>query len=167
MRILLRSDYAEMSQTAANLVAEQIRRKPHSVIAWPTGGTPRGMYANLVQRYRRGDIDFSQVISFNLDEYQIPRDHPQSYSSFMQQELFSKVNADPNNIHIPDGMTPNPEAHCRAYENQIREAGGIDLLILGIGTNGHVCFNEPTSSFASRTRKTVSCQSSRRHFVCS
>lgn len=123
------------------------------VLGLPTGGTVVDMYANLRLFYSSGDLDFSNIVTFNMDEYvNLPQDHPQSYHSYMRAHLFGAVNIPPQNVHILDGNAPLPAQECAAYEQAIRAAGGVDLFIGGVGRNGHLAFNEPGSSFASRTR---------------
>ena len=130
-----------------------MRRKPRCVLGLATGNTPQGTYAELIRMHREEGLDFAQVVTFNLDEYVgLGPDHPQSYRRFMQQNLFDQVNLHPGNTHIPDGMACDFEAYCEQYERQIRDVGGVDLQILGIGTDGHIAFNEPGSSLGSRTR---------------
>ena len=133
-----------MSKRAAKLVAAQVLLNPQSVLGLATGSTPVGMYNELISMYRAGELDFSQVKTFNLDEYYpIKRDNEQSYFKFMYKNLFSKINIDLYNIHFPDGETDNPVSECENYEKLIAQSGGIDLQILGIGQNGHIGFNEP------------------------
>lgn len=135
----------------AEMIAEAIRSKPESVLGLATGGTPVGTYRELVRMHREDGLDFSEVTSFNLDEYVgLGPDHPQSFRHFMQQHLFDHVNI--TNTHVPDGLASDIALHARAYEENIRIAGGIDLQILGIGSNGHIAFNEPGSAADSRTR---------------
>lgn len=124
------------------------------VLGLPTGGTVIDMYANLRLFYKAGKLDFSHIITFNMDEYvALPKDHPQSYHSYMQTNLFNAVNIRPENIHIPDGNAPDLQAECTAYEHALRDAGGVNLFIGGVGRNGHLAFNEPGSAFDSRTRE--------------
>ena len=119
----------------------------------PTGGTVTDMYANLRLFYQTGALDFSRFVTFNMDEYAgLLPEHPQSYHSYMQQHLFSGVNIPPQNRHLLNGMTQDPAAECAAYEESIRQAGGIKLFVGGVGRNGHIAFNEPGSEFTSRTR---------------
>lgn len=159
MDIIVKKDYEEMSRCAAEHIAALIRKKPNCVIGFATGATPRGTYRELVKMHKEEGLDFSNVITFNLDEYlglgmdlSKPYEMDQSYRRFMYEELFKHINIKEENIHIPDGLTKNPEEECKKYEEKIKEAGGIDLQILGIGGNGHWAFNEPGSSFDSRTR---------------
>jgi glucosamine-6-phosphate deaminase len=149
MEIIIQPDAESAADMAARIFAKLIESKPNAVLGLATGSTPLPLYRKLIA----AGLDWSGITSFNLDEYiGIGPDHPQSYHAFMQGNLFRHVNIQPGNIHIPDGMTSDPDAHCRAYEEKIRAAGGIDLQLLGIGTDGHIGFNEPASSLASRTR---------------
>lgn len=146
-------DYESVSRRAAEIVSNQIRRKPDSVLGFATGGTPLGLYNLLIDNHRESGLDFSKITTFNLDEYVGLRpEHPQSYHYFMWQNLFKHINVNPSNVYIPHGMADDVEYFCEWYEQQIEEAGGIDLQILGIGANGHLAFNEPGSSLGSRTR---------------
>lgn len=173
MRIVVLPGYETLSLEAGRIVAEAVQQKPGLVLGLPTGNTPLGMYAELVRRHRRrgnDGLDFSGVRTFNLDEYfGLPRDHPKSYHTYMHHHFFEHVNVLPANIHIPDGSSGiDPAAESTSYEQSIRGAGGIDLLIVGIGTNGHIAFNEPGSSFTSRTRLAAlapeTIAAARRHF---
>lgn len=142
-----------MGQQAANIVAQTLNSKPNAVLGLATGSTPLGLYRELVRLHREEGLDFSYVTTFNLDEYVgLGREHPQSYHNFMHENLFKHINIPPQNVHIPSGSTDNYEAFCAWYESRIVECGGIDLQILGIGSDGHIAFNEPTSSLGSRTR---------------
>jgi glucosamine-6-phosphate deaminase len=153
MEVIIKQDAAAGSHAAALVVARLVREKPGAVIGLATGSTPLMLYKELIRLHREEELDFSRVTTFNLDEYiGLPADHEQSYHRFMQDNLFSHINIKSENIHIPDGMTADVPAYCAAYEQEIIKAGGIDLQVLGIGSDGHVGFNEPTSSFASRTR---------------
>ena len=155
MRIIVCKNYEELSEKAANIVASQLTLKPDSVIGLATGSTPLGMYSKLAEMNKSGEIDFSDVISFNLDEYYpIKKDNSQSYDKFMKDNLFSKINIKPENTHIPNGEATDPIKECDEYERLIKENGGIDLQILGIGQNGHIGFNEPDASLSSRTHLT-------------
>jgi glucosamine-6-phosphate deaminase len=153
MEVLIRHDAEEASATAARLIARQIREKPDSVLGLATGSTPLRLYAMLVAMHKAGTLDFRHVTTFNLDEYVgLPPAHPASYHHFMGEHLFRHINLTPWRIHLPDGLTPDIPTHCAAYEAAIHAAGGIDLQLLGLGTDGHLGFNEPGSSLASRTR---------------
>jgi glucosamine-6-phosphate deaminase len=153
MEIIIKSTAVDAQLEAARMLRRQIQDKPASVLGLATGSTPIPVYAALVQMHERGELDFSRVVTFNLDEYVgLAPDHPCSYREYMRRHLFGKVNLVPQNIHFPDGLTQDVPAHCVAYEAAIARAGGIDLQLLGIGRDGHIGFNEPSSSLASRTR---------------
>ena len=153
MEVVIEADYEQMSKAAARQVARLLNAKPNAVLGMATGSTPLGVYRELVRMHRDDGLDFSQVTTFNLDEYVgLPVHHPQSYHYFMQENFFRHVNIPPQNIYIPSGTTSNYQAFCSWYEQRIRDSGGIDLQILGIGSDGHIAFNEPSSSLQSRTR---------------
>jgi glucosamine-6-phosphate deaminase len=153
MEVIVHKNYEQMSRQAADEVRQVLNAKPNAVLGMATGSTPLGLYQELVRLYQRGELDFSHVTTFNLDEYVgLPITHPQSYHHFMHENFFRHVNIPPQNIHIPSGTTSNFPAFCAWYEDRIRQAGGIDLQILGIGSDGHIAFNEPGSSLSSRTR---------------
>jgi len=155
MRVILCDNYEELSAQAAKLVASQIILKPDSVLGLATGSTPIGLYDNLVEMNKRGEIDFSGITTFNLDEYYpIKKENSQSYHYFMNEHLFSRINIDKENTHIPDGEAYLPEVECKNYEKLIKQHGGIDLQILGIGQNGHIGFNEPDINLNSGTHLT-------------
>ena len=155
MRVIVCDSYDEMSKKAARIVAGQINVKPNSVLGFATGSTPIGTYKSLIQMNIDGEIDFSEVISFNLDEYYpIKQDNHQSYRYFMDQNLFNHINIPMENTHIPNGETTNPKEECENYEKAISDSGGIDLQILGIGENGHIGFNEPDAKLDSFTHLT-------------
>lgn len=157
MLVILKRDDEEISLQAAQLIAAAVRKKPALVLGLATGSTMVGVYKQLIGLHQQGSLDFSRVITFNLDEYLgLPAAHPRSFHHFMHEHLFAHVNVSPGNIHVPDGtIRGNYDQYCASYEEAIRKAGGIDLQLLGIGRNGHVGFNEPTSSLASRTRLKV------------
>lgn len=153
MELIIQPNGEAASQAAARVVARLVREKPNAVIGLATGSTPLMLYRELIRLHKADGLDFSQVVTFNLDEYVgLEKEHPQSYHAFMWENLFSQINIKPENVHIPDGMAADIPAFCAGYEQAILDAGGIDLQVLGIGSDGHVGFNEPTSSFASRTR---------------
>jgi glucosamine-6-phosphate deaminase len=153
MEIIILPTAAEASEVAARLVARQVREKPSSVLGLATGSTPCKLYQLLARMHREDGLDFSKATTFNLDEYvNLDPTHPASYHQFMEENFFSHVNLVRKNVHIPDGMVADVPAHCAEYERAIRKAGGIDLQILGLGSDGHLGFNEPGSSLASRTR---------------
>jgi glucosamine-6-phosphate deaminase len=157
MLVILKRDDEEISRQAAQLIASAVRKKPALTLGLATGSTMVGVYKHLVTLHTQGALDFSRVVTFNLDEYLgLSAAHPQSFHYFMRENLFAHVNIDPRNIHIPDGTIPGDyDQYCASYEESIRKAGGIDLQLLGIGRNGHIGFNEPTSSIGSRTRLKV------------
>lgn len=153
MEIIIKKNDQAASAAAAKVIARLVQDKPNAVLGLATGSTPVMLYKELIQMHREEGLDFSEVSTFNLDEYVgLEKSHAQSYHTFMQDNLFSQINVKPKNIHIPDGTTRDIPAFCATYEMAIKNAGGIDLQILGIGSDGHVGFNEPTSSLASRTR---------------
>ena len=153
MEVVIEPDYQQMSKAAARRVVEVLNEKPNAVLGMATGSTPLGVYQELARLHKEEGLDFSQVSTFNLDEYVGLRvNHPQSYHNFMYENFFKHVNMAPQNIYIPSGTTSNYRAFCQWYEQRISDCGGIDLQILGIGTDGHIGFNEPTSSLSSRTR---------------
>jgi glucosamine-6-phosphate deaminase len=157
MLVFLGKDKEEISRQAAQLIASAVRRKPSFTLGLATGSTMIGVYQELVKLHKSGSLDFSRVTTFNLDEYLgLAPAHPQSFHYFMDEHFFLHVNINRSNIHIPDGtIRGNYDQHCSAYEDSIRKFGGIDLQLLGIGRNGHIGFNEPTSSIGSRTRLKV------------
>jgi glucosamine-6-phosphate deaminase len=153
MLVIVKDDYEAMSKEAALIVVDRLRKKPNLVLGLATGSTPLGLYKELIRLHVNEGLDFSKVSTFNLDEYVglSPR-HDQSYQYFMRENLFKHLNIPEQNIHLPDGLADDIDGFCDWYEEEIREAGGIDLQILGIGPNGHIAFNEPGSSLGSRTR---------------
>jgi glucosamine-6-phosphate deaminase len=153
VEVIITSTAREASAEAALIAAALIRAKPRAVLGLATGSTPLGFYDEMAGMHARGELDFTEVTTFNLDEYAgLAPDHPQSYARFMREHFFSRVNIAHWRTHIPDGLAADIAAHCAAYELAIREAGGIDLQLLGIGSDGHIGFNEPGSSLGSRTR---------------
>lgn len=149
MEIIIQPDTEAASAVATRILAHLLREKPNAVLGLATGRTPLLLYRALA----RLKLDWRKVTTFNLDEYVgLPKEHDQSYHSFMWEHLFRHVNISRRNVHIPDGMTRDIPKFCEQYEKRIRAAGGIDLQVLGIGSDGHIGFNEPTSSLASRTR---------------
>ncbi len=158
MRLIIENDYAELSQWAAEHIIKRINEfKPTAshpfVLGLPTGSSPEGMYAALVKACKEGRVSFKNVVTFNMDEYVgLPENHPESYHSFMARNLFDHVDCPKENIHILNGNAEDLEAECASYEQKIKEAGGIDLFLGGIGPDGHIAFNEPFSSLTSRTR---------------
>ena len=147
-------DHDRASQKAANLIAAQIHFKPDSVIGLPTGSTPIETYEKLALMHENGELDFSEVRTFNLDEYLgLPSSDPQSYHYFMHDNLFSKVNIAPDRNHFPDQNAADTEQACHDYEAQIAAHGGMDFMFLGIGSNGHIGFNEPSDEFSTMTNR--------------
>lgn len=158
MRVIIEQDKAAMSKWAANHIIERIRTfaptedRPF-VLGLPTGGTPLGTYAELIRRHKAGEVSFRHVITFNMDEYiGLPKDHEQSYYTFMWTNFFSHIDILPENAHILNSNAEDIKAECERYEAKIKEVGGIDLFMGGIGPDGHIAFNEPGSSLTSRTR---------------
>ena len=153
MEVVVKETPEEMSKLSAELIAEVVRRKPRAVLGLATGSTPLGTYKELIRLHKQEGLDFSRVVTFNLDEYVgLAHDHPQSYHYFMWENLFKHININAKNVHIPDGTSKDIPGWCRWYEEQIVKAGGLDVQLLGIGSNGHIAFNEPGSSLGSRTR---------------
>jgi len=153
MRVIIRKTYEEMSAAAALLVRSRMEKKPDFVLGLATGSSPVGMYRELVRMHREEGLSFKRMRTFNLDEYYgLGPDHEQSYRCFMNVNLFDHIDVDKANTHVPDGRAKDPEEFCAWYEEQMKAAGGVDLQVLGIGSDGHIGFNEPGSSFASRTR---------------
>ncbi|MEE9368896.1 MAG: glucosamine-6-phosphate deaminase [Pontiella sp.] len=153
MEIIIKENGQAASEAAARVVARLIGKKPNAVLGLATGGTPLMLYKELIRMHKEDGLDFSNVTTFNLDEYiGLEKDHEQSYHTFMWDNLFSQINIQPARVHIPDGLAEDISHFCAVYEAAIVAGGGIDLQVLGIGSDGHVGFNEPTSSFGSRTR---------------
>lgn len=158
MRLIIQEDYVSLSKWAAYYVAARIKQANPSVdkpfvLGLPTGSSPLGMYQQLIELYNQGVVSFKHVITFNMDEYVgLPEEHPESYHSFMWNHFFGKINMDSKNVHILNGNAKDLEAECSRYEAAIQQAGGIDLFLGGVGADGHIAFNEPGSSLASRTR---------------
>lgn len=152
MRVYCAADYYHASRVAANIISAQVIMKPDCVLGLATGSTPIGTYEQLIRWYEKGDLDFSQVHSINLDEYRgLSPENDQSYRYFMNTHLFDKINIDKKNTYVPDGLEPDKEKACQDYEEIIHAHGGVDLQILGLGHNGHIGFNEPGSVFEKET----------------
>ena len=152
MRIICAKDYKEMSEMAADIIGAQVLLKPDAVLGLATGSTPVGTYEELVRRYEAGRLDFSKIKTVNLDEYRgLTRDNDQSYYYFMHSHLFDHININKNNTKVPDGMEPDAIKAGQDYENIIKNYGGIDLQLLGLGNNGHIGFNEPCDEFIDKT----------------
>jgi len=152
MEIISCVDYAEMSRKTARIIAAQVQLKPHSVLGLATGSTPVGTYKELIRFHRNEELDFSNVITVNLDEYYgLNPEHEQSYRYFMQHNLFDHVNIPPENTHVPDGLTRDVARTCVEYDRLVTSLGGTDIQLVGIGDNGHIAFNEPNSVFVAET----------------
>lgn len=152
MKVIITESKDEFDRRAADLVSQQIKQKPDSVLGLATGSTPLGLYALLSKMNMEGELDFSKVKTFNLDEYRgLSKDHPQSYYYYMYENFFNKINIKKENINLLDGEALDPKKECDSFEKKIHEAGGIDLQVLGIGHSGHIGFNEPGTPFESAT----------------
>ena len=152
MRIIRAKDYADMSRKAANIIAAQVILKPDCVLGLATGSTPIGTYKELIKGYENGDLDFSLVKTANLDEYRgLEKSNDQSYDYFMKANLFNHININFDNLNIPNGENPDADAECKRYEAVVKELGGQDLQLLGMGHNGHIGFNEPADEFVKET----------------
>lgn len=152
MKTVVLSNYEAVSQYAAQKIIAGLLENPKVVLGLATGSTPIGVYQQIINQYRAEELDFSNVTTFNLDEYYpIAGTHPQSYRYFMQENLFDALNVKPEQIHLPNGEASDVEEECKRYEAAIEAAGGIDIQILGIGENGHIAFNEPGTPFGSLT----------------
>ncbi len=158
MRLIIEKNYDELSRWAANYVAARINEaKPTPehpfVLGCPTGSSPLGMYSHLIELHKAGKVSFANVVTFNMDEYVgLPRDHKESYHSFMWNNFFSHIDIPAENVNILDGNAADPEAECRRFEEKMASYGGVDLFMGGVGPDGHIAFNEPGSSLTSRTR---------------
>ena len=153
MKFYCGEDYKAMSRIAANIISAQIIMKPDCVLGLATGSSPEGTYAQLVEWYKKGDLDFSQVTSVNLDEYRgLSGDNDQSYRYFMNTHLFDHVNIDKSRTFVPNGLEPDSEKACREYDAVVEATGGVDLQLRGIGHNGHIGFNEPAKEFCKNTQ---------------
>lgn len=158
MRFIIQENSEKVGRWTASYIAKAINHHNASsdrpfVLGLPTGSTPLPTYARLIEMCRRGEVSFRNVVTFNMDEYVgLPEDHPQSYHRFMWDNFFSHIDIRPENVNILNGNAPDPEAECEAYEQRMNELGGIDLFLGGVGNDGHIAFNEPFSSFRSRTR---------------
>ncbi|ERI95052.1 glucosamine-6-phosphate deaminase [Clostridiales bacterium oral taxon 876 str. F0540] len=155
MKVIVATNYEEMSKIAAKEIAKLLYVKPSAVLGLATGSTPEGVYKELIELNRAEKVDFSKAVSFNLDEYKgLKGDHPQSYRYFMDTKLFNHINIDKSKTHVPSGVAEDIEKECREYDESIEKAGGIDLQLLGIGTNGHIGFNEPSDFLNLNTHET-------------
>lgn len=152
MRIIIKDNYQDLSKKATEIIKQRIEKKSNLVLGLATGSTPLGCYQGLIEEHKKG-LDFSKVIAFNLDEYlNLPPEYEQSYSYFLHKNLFDHINIDQKNIHLVSGIAKNVRVFCQEYEQKLQEIGGIDLQVLGIGSDGHIGFNEPGIPFDSRTR---------------
>ena len=152
MKIYRAKTYQDMSRKAANIISAQIIMKPNAVLGLATGSSPLGVYSQLIEWYKKGDLDFREVRTVNLDEYKgLSPENVQSYAYFMKKNLFDQVNIDPSNTNIPNGLEEDEAAECARYNQIIAALGGIDLQLLGIGPNGHIGFNEPGEAFEKET----------------
>ena len=162
MKIISTKSYDAMSRAAANIISAQIILKPDCVLGLATGSSPIGTYKQLIDWFNKGDLDFSQVRTVNLDEYVgLGRAHNQSYAYFTNDNLFNHVNIDPKNTNIPNGLDSDAARECSRYDRVIRELGGIDLQLLGLGVNGHIGFNEPDEVFSKGTHKVALTESTK------
>lgn len=153
MEVIIQKSAADARALSARLIADALRAKPNLVLGLATGRTMEALYALLVREHEQNGLDFSRAVTFNLDEYiGLEPSDPNSYRSYMNRHLFDKINIDPANTHLPNGVAPDLDAECDDYEARIKAVGGIDLQLLGIGRSGHVGFNEPLSAMRSRTR---------------
>lgn len=152
MKIYEAKDYYGLSRRAANIISAHAILRPDCVLGLATGSTPVGAYRQLIEWYQKGDLSFAGVRTVNLDEYRgLAPEHPQSYRYFMEENFFSRIDVRRENTHVPDGLAPDPEAECRRYNRVIRDLGGIELQLLGLGHNGHIGFNEPGAAFELET----------------
>jgi glucosamine-6-phosphate isomerase len=158
MEVIIVDSTAQVGLHGADAIASAVAHNPHTVIGVATGSSPLAVYAELARRVAARSLDLGGITAFALDEYLgLPLDHPQSYAAFIRREVTTPLRLDAARVHVPDGNANDPEANCAAFERAIDVAGGIDVQLLGIGSNGHIGFNEPTSSLSSRTRiKTLS-----------
>lgn len=153
MKVVILKDEQQVASYGAQIIRQQLADKPRSVLGLATGSTPLALYQLLIEQCARREISFRETTTFNLDEYLgLSGDHPQSYRFFMNKNLFDHIDIGPTNTHVPNGAAADPRAAASDYEKKITAAGGIDLQLLGIGRNGHIGFNEPSSSLGSRTR---------------
>ncbi len=156
MKVIICNSYEEMSRNAADIIAAQMKEKKNAILGLATGSTPIGTYDCLVEKYEKGEIDFSDVITFNLDEYYpIAPENEQSYIYFMRKNLFDRVNVKMENVHIPSGSCEDIEKECKEYDASLAASGNVDIQILGIGQNGHIGFNEPSTDLVAGTHPTV------------
>src|SRR5690625_3981656 len=152
MKIIKVADYDEMSRKACEMVVDKVKEMGNPVLGLATGSTPEGLYQRIIEKYKQGEVSFANVTTFNLDEYVgLAGDDPNSYRYFMNEKLFKHVDISTDKTYVPNGIAKDLKAECENYEQCIQDVGGIDLQVLGLGTNGHIAFNEPGTSFDSRT----------------
>ncbi len=152
MRVIVKKDYDEMSKLAGEMICDVVRKNSRAVLGLATGSTPLGTYKEMIRQHKEEGLDFSQVVTFNLDEYVgLDHEHDQGYYYFMYHNLFKHINVRLENVHVPSGTAEDIDAMCAEYEDMIEEFGGIDIQLLGIGGNGHIAFNEPGTAVFSRT----------------
>lgn len=152
MKIIKVKDYDEMSSRACELIIEKVNQLSEPVLGLATGSTPEGLYERIIEQYKQGKVSFEHVTTFNLDEYVgLDGDHPNSYRYFMDEKLFKHINISADKTYVPNGVAEDLDAECVRYEQLLRDVGGIDLQVLGLGTNGHIAFNEPGTKFDSKT----------------
>lgn len=155
MKIIITKNYEELSKVAANEMAETIKSNPKAILGLATGGSPIGMYKELIRMNKEGEIDFSTITTVNLDEYiGLSGEHTQSYRYFMNDNLFNHINIDKKNTYVPNGLAENVEEECKNYDAKIADLGGTDVQLLGIGNNGHIAFNEPNQELVAGTHLT-------------
>ena len=152
MKLIVVNNYEELSKVAAKEFSKVIKEKENAVLGLATGGTPVGMYKELIKMYEKKELNFSKITTVNLDEYiGLNPEHNQSYRYFMNNNLFNHINIDKSNTFVPNGLAEDLEAQCKEYDQKIVELGGIDIQLLGVGNNGHIAFNEPNSELSSGT----------------
>lgn len=155
MRLIIAKNYEELSKKAAEIIVEVINKKPNAVLGLATGSSPVGLYKEMIKMNKNGEIDFSKVTTVNLDEYLgLSGEHPQSYRYFMNEKLFNYINIDKYNTHVPNGLANDAEEENRRYDEKIKELGGTDIQLLGVGSNGHIAFNEPANELVFGTHLT-------------
>ena len=162
MKLIEARDYEHMSELAASYLIDKVHTNPSMVLGLATGGTPLGTYQRLIMDHEQNDTSYQQVTTYNLDEYVgFSSDHPNSYHAFMYENLFGKVDIPPSNVHLPNGVALDLVEECKEYEAKIEASGGIDVQLLGMGSNGHIGFNEPGTSFQATTQIVELAQSTR------
>lgn len=163
MELIKVESYSELSEIAADFIIKRIKQNPHLVLGLATGGTPKGTYQQLIQQYKQGNVSFQNVKTINLDEYVgLPTSNPNSYRSYMNENLFNHTDFQLSNIHLPNGNALNMEEECKRYDSLLEEVKGADLQILGIGRNGHIGFNEPGTPFQTKTHIVTLADSTRK-----